>query len=55
MPELETKEVHLNLEQLIRQEQYNDPWQFLLYPFFESIVPSVPQLLNGLFRTPSSQ
>lgn len=55
MPELETKEIHLNLEQLIRQEQYNDPWQFLLYPFFESIVPSVPQLLNSLFRTPSSQ
>lgn len=47
MPELETEEVHLNLEQLIRQEQYNDPRQILLYPFFESIVPSISQLFNG--------
>lgn len=55
MPELEAEEVHLNLEQLVRQEQYYHPRQFLLYPFFESIVPSVPQLFNQLLRTPSPQ
>ena len=54
MPELEAEEVHLNLEQLVCQEQYNDPWQFLLDPFLEPIVPSIPQLLNGLLSRSSS-